>query len=217
MEIIVNPFYKIKDIIKTVDVQSFPLKRLVEQYKDLGKEKWKDLELTSYFLDTALDILDIKMKFFFAQNANELEVFEEEKKVALESNWQEIKRYLEVQEEKGIRVFWRRRKKEFYLKEDEKINITQVYLSWKYKNKFLLNNFSLPKDELNLEEKINKIINYDKIRFSFRELTYGLKKREIVYYFLAVCQLVSEGKLKVYQDKFCGDIVLEKILEHARL
>ncbi|MGB9857278.1 MAG: segregation/condensation protein A [Dictyoglomaceae bacterium] len=215
MEVIVNPFSQIKEIInKEIDSQIFPLSKLIAQYQSLGKEKWKDLELTTYFLDTVVDVLELKLKYFFSKPSVKLEE-KEEKFVISAGKWRELKRYLENQEEKGIKIFWRNRKKAFVLNENEKINITQVYFSWLKAKEYKQPLFNYQRETYSIEEKMKEILNFIKERISFSEIVKNSSKLEIIYYFLALCELVNQGKIKVYQKDFLDEIILEKNLEYA--
>lgn len=215
MEIIVNPFSQIKEIInKEIDSQIFPLKELIAQYQSLGKEKWKDLELTTYFLDIVVDILELKLRYFFSKPSINLEE-KEEKFVIPQSRWRELKRYLETQEEKGIKIFWRNRKNEFVLNENEKINITQVYLSWLKAKEYKPSLFDYQRGIFSIEEKMEEILSLVKEKISFSEIVKNSSKLEVVYYFLALCELVSQGKVKVYQENVLDEIILEENLEYA--
>ena len=62
---------------------------------------------------------------------------------------------------------------------------------------------------------MKEILNFIKERISFSEIVKNSSKLEIIYYFLALCELVNQGKIKVYQKDFLDEIILEKNLEYA--
>lgn len=217
MEIVYNPFYIIKEIVNSeINPKIFPLKKIVEQYQNLNKEKWKDLDLTSYFLDVILDVLEIKIKNLFPQ---EKQIKEKQEKILLiyEDKWRRLKRYLEKQEEKGIRIFFKEIKNEFYLDENEKINITQIYLSWLKSKEYKNYSFDFSREIYKIEDKMEEILRKTSNKISFSKIVRGLSRREIIYYFLALCELINQGKIKVYQKDFSDEIILERNFEYARI
>ncbi|MCX7845786.1 MAG: rifampin ADP-ribosyl transferase [Dictyoglomaceae bacterium] len=217
MEIIYNPFYIIKEIINNeIDPKIFPLRKIIEQYQVLNKEKWKDLDLTTYFLDVIVDVLEIKIKNFFPQ---EKQIKEKQEKTFLiyENKWKRLKKYLEKQEEKGIRIFFREKRDEFYLDMNEKINITQVYLSWLKSKEYINYSIDFSMEIYKIEDIMEEILKKTKSKISFSEIVKGLSKRETIYYFLALCELVNQGKIKVYQKELSDEIILEGNFEYARI
>lgn len=219
MEVIYNPFYIIKEIINNeINPRIFPLKKIIEQYEKLNKKKGKDLELTKYFLDVIVDVLEIKLKNFFPQ---ERQIKDKQEKliniVYNKRNWERIKNYLEKQEEKGIRIFFREKKNEFYLDEKEKINITKIYIAWLKSKEYKNYSFNFPKEIYRIEDKIEEILKKTKNKIPFSEIIKGSSKLEIIYYFLALCELVNQGLIKVHQKNFFDEIILERSFEYARV
>ncbi len=219
MEIIYNPFYIIKEIINNeINSRVFPLKEIIEQYEKLNKKKGKDLELTTYFLDVIVDILEIKLKNFFPQ---EKQIRDKQERSIIfvynNKNWERIRNYLEKQEEKGIRVFFRERRNEFYLDEKEKINITKIYKTWLNSKKYKNYSFNFPREIYRIEDKMEEILKKTKNKIPFSEIIKGSSKLEIIYYFLALCELVNQGLIKAYQKEFFDEIFLERSFEYARV
>ncbi len=219
MEIIYNPFCIIKEIINDeINPRIFPLKKIIEQYEKLNKKKGKDLELTKYFLDVIVDVLEIKLKNFFPQ---ERQLKDKQEKliniVYNKRNWERIKNYLEKQEEKGIKIFFREKKNEFYLDGKEKINITKIYIAWLESKEYKNYSFNFPKEIYRIEDKMEEILKKTKNKIPFSEIIKGSSKLEIIYYFLALCELVNQGLIKVHQKNFFDEIILERSFEHARI
>ncbi|MEN2984752.1 MAG: segregation/condensation protein A [Dictyoglomaceae bacterium] len=212
-----NPFYILKEIIsEEINPKNFPLKRIIEQYQSLDKERWKDLDLTTYFLDVIIDVLEIKMKTLFPQEKKEREKAEKDILV-YESKWKKVRKYLEEQEEKGIKVFFREKNNEIFLDEKEKINITQIYLIWLKSKENKINTIDFPREIYKIEDKMEDILKKTKNKISFSEIVRGLSKIEIIYYFLALCELIKQGKIKVYQKDFYDEIILERNFDYARV
>jgi chromatin segregation and condensation protein Rec8/ScpA/Scc1 (kleisin family) len=219
LEEVINPFSHIKELLNN-DINShiFPLKNLISQYQSLSKERWKDLELTTYFLDTVVEVLEIKLKYLFPSNfSTKIKENDEKIKLNISEKWKEVKKYLEEQEEKGIKVFWRDNKKDFSLDENNKINITEIYFTWLNKKE----NNPIPclyqKDFYSIEKIMEDILNRLNYRIYFSEISKDLTKLEKIYYFLALCELANQGKINVYQENFFGDILLEIRHDYARL
>ncbi|MCS7202242.1 MAG: segregation/condensation protein A [Dictyoglomus sp.] len=212
-----NPFYILKEIIsEEINPKGFPLKRIIEQYQSLDKERWKDLDLTTYFLDVIIEVLEIKIKTLFPQEKKERE--KTEKNILVnESKWKKVRKYLEEKEEKGIRVFFREKNNEIFLDEKEKINITQIYLIWLKSKENKINTIDFPREIYKIEDKMEDILKKTKNKIPFSEIVRGLSKIEIIYYFLALCELIKQGKIKVYQKDFYDEIILERNFDYARV
>lgn len=205
-----NPFVTIKDFLqKEIDISLFPLKDLVDQYSSLGEDKWKDLELTTSFLDVTVEILESKIRKLFDKK---VEVKNEEKNkedlnfIYSDDSWRDLVNYLKEKEEKSLLIFRREKPFDIELAPDKKINIAEVYLLFLEKKNNLLINFDYLDEELNIsfENKYKEILSIKEGKFS--ELIKDKPKIDIICYFLALCDLSSKGEIILEQKEFLGEI-----------
>lgn len=215
-----NPFVTIKDFLqKEIDISLFPLKDLVDQYSLLGEEKWKDLELTTSFLDVTIEILESKIRKLFDKK---VEIKEEDANreelnfIYIDDSWRDIVNYLKEKEERSLLIFRREKPYEIELIPDKKINIAEVYLLFlEKKNNFLINLDYLD-EELNLsfENKYKEILSIKEGKFS--ELIKDKSKIDVICYFLALCDLSNKGEIILEQNEFLGEIYF-RLNENGRI
>lgn len=133
---VTNPFIAIKEMLqREVDISLFPLKSLVDQYSSLGEEKWKDLELTTSFLDVTLDLLEGKIRKLFNKKADLKIEEEEEVSYFYDDSWRDLVEYLREKEERSLLIFRREKKEEIELTPEKKINIAEIYFLFLEKEK----------------------------------------------------------------------------------
>lgn len=214
-----NPFVNIKEFLqKEVDISLFPLKDLVEQYSSLGEEKWKDLELTTSFLDVTVEILESKIRKLFDKRV-EIKDEDNEKRdlniLVEDDSWKEIVNYLREKEEKSLLIFRREKSYEIELVPEKKINISQVYLLFLEKKNSLFIDFDYLDEEINFnfENKYEEILTIKEGKFS--DLVKDKSNIEKICYFLVLCDLSVKGDIILEQNEFLGEIYF-KVNENGR-
>lgn len=204
-----NPFVTIKDFLqKEIDISLFPLKDLVDQYSSLGEEKWKDLELTTSFLDVTIEILESKLRKLFDKKVelkNE-DANREDLSFIYDDSWRDLVNYLKEKEEKSLLIFRREKPYEIELVPDKKINIAEIYLLFLEKKNNLLVNLDYINEDLDFsfENKYREILSIKEGKFS--ELIRNKSRIDIICYFLVLCDLSSKGELILEQNEFLGEI-----------
>lgn len=204
---IVNPFLTIKELLqKEIDISVFPLKDLVEQYSSLGEEKWKDLELTTSFLDVTVDLIEGKIRRLFNKKADIEPKKVEEELYFYDDSWRNLAEYLREKEERGLLIFRRERKDEIELIPEEKLNIAEVYLMFlEKKNSLILDLSYLEEDyDFDFEGKYREILR--KREGSFLELIKRKTILEAICYFLVLCDMSNKNEVILEQKEFLGDI-----------
>lgn len=212
-----NPFISIKEFLQEeVDLSLFPLRALVEQYSSLDEEKWKDLELTTSFLDVAVEILESKLRRLFdkkkeVKNNNK----EEDLKLVVDDSWKDLVEYLREREEKSLLIFRREKTNEVELVPEKKINITEIYVLFLEKrNKgFIDLNYIKEDFKLDFESKYKEVLRVQEGRFS--DLVKGKCNIEVICYLLVLCDLSNKGKVILEQKEAFGEIFF-KIRENER-
>ncbi len=212
-----NPFISIKEFLQEeVDLSLFPLRALVEQYSSLDEEKWKDLELTTSFLDVAVEILESKLRRLFdkkkeVKNNNK----EEDLKLVVDDSWKDLVEYLREKEEKSLLIFRREKNNEVELVPEKKINITEIYVLFLEKrNKGFIDLNYLEEDfKIDFESKYKEVLRFQEGRFS--DLVKGKCNIEVICYLLVLCDLSNKGKVILEQKEAFGEIYF-KIRENER-
>ncbi|MFN3699394.1 MAG: rifampin ADP-ribosyl transferase [Dictyoglomus sp.] len=212
-----NPFISIKEFLQEeVDLSLFPLRALVEQYSSLDEEKWKDLELTTSFLDVAVEILESKLRRLFdkkkeVKNNNK----EEDLKLVVDDSWKDLVEYLREKEEKSLLIFRREKTNEVELVPEKKINITEIYVLFLEKrNKGFIDLNYLEEDfKIDFESKYKEVLRFQEGRFS--DLVKGKCNIEVICYLLVLCDLSNKGKVILEQKEAFGEIYF-KIRENER-
>jgi len=205
----------IKEFIQEeVDLSIFPLKDLIDQYYFLGEEKWKDLDLTTSFLDVATDILESKIRKLFP--IKKKEEYKKEDNIILDrdENWRELVPLLQEREALSSLIFRRNKKEEIIIEENEKINLTEFYILFLRKSNIQLDMDYLEEESFSIEDKVEGILLKKEGKFS--ELIKRKSKLDIVCYFLALCDLINRGRLKAWQEKWFGDIYF-RVIEDERI
>lgn len=204
---IVNPFLTIKELLqKEIDISVFPLKDLVEQYSSLGEEKWKDLELTTSFLDVTVDLIEGKIRKIFNKEADIETKKVEEELYFYDDSWRNLAEYLGEKEERSLLIFRRERKDEIELIPEKKLNIAEIYLLFlERKNSLILDLSYLEDDyEFDFEGKYKEILS--KREGSFSELIKRKTILEAICYFLVLCDMSNKNEVILQQKEFLGDI-----------
>ncbi|ACK42742.1 MULTISPECIES: rifampin ADP-ribosyl transferase [Dictyoglomus] len=212
---IINPFITIKEMLqREVDISLFPLKNLVDQYSSLGEEKWKDLELTTSFLDVTLELLEGKIRKLFNKKADLKIEEEEEVSYFYDDSWRDLVEYLREKEERSLLIFRREKKEEIELTPEKKVNIAEIYfLFLEKKNSLILNLSYLDEDyDLDFEEKYKEILSKKEGRFS--ELIRKKPLLDAIGYFLVLCDMSNKNEVILKQEEFLGEIYFKvKIYE----
>ncbi len=204
---IINPFITIKEMLqKEVDISIFPLKNLVDQYYSLGEERWKDLELTTSFLDVTLELLEGKIRRLFSKKIDLKIEEEEEVSYFCDGSWRDLVEYLREREERSLLIFRREKKEEIELTPEKKINIAEIYfLFLEKKNSLILDLSYLDKGyEVDFEGKYKEILNKKEGRFS--ELIKKKTLLDAIGYFLVLCDMSNKNEVILQQEEFLGEI-----------
>lgn len=204
---VTNPFIAIKEMLqREVDISLFPLKSLVDQYSSLGEEKWKDLELTTSFLDVTLDLLEGKIRKLFNKKADLKIEEEEEVSYFYDDSWRDLVEYLREKEERSLLIFRREKKEEIELTPEKKINIAEIYFLFLEKKNSLILDLSYLDEgyDLDFEGKHKEILNKKEGRFS--ELIKKKTLLDAIGYFLVLCDMSNKNEVVLKQEEFLGEI-----------
>jgi len=218
-----------------VDIYDIPISDITDQYMEyLNNMKELDLEIASDFLVMASTLLEIKSKMLLpAKNIEnedrQLEMEEIDPRIELVRRLVEYKKYKKVAEELKIqeinqnKVFYKPKEEFTYTKEDielqnlnvdELVKVLNTVLSKKNKKSKPINIDEIQREEITLEECINRIKNElnekGKILFSglFDE---NSSRSEIIGTFLSILELTKSKYIKLRQEKNFSDIVIIKI------
>ncbi|WP_077367639.1 segregation and condensation protein A [Anaerosalibacter sp. Marseille-P3206] len=219
-----------------VDIYDIPISDITDQYMDyLNNMKELDLEIASDFLVMASTLLEIKSKMLLPAKNNEnedrqLEMEEIDPRIELVRRLVEYKKYKKVAEELKIqeinqnKVFYKPKEEFAYTKEedlelenlnvDELVKVLNKVLSKRDKKSKPINIDEIQRDEITLEECINRIKSElnekEKILFSslFDE---NSSRSEIIGTFLSILELTKSKYIKVKQENNFSDIVIIKI------
>jgi len=219
---VINPFLTIKEFLqKETDISIFPIKDLIDQYYSLGENKWNDLELTTSFLDVTVEILESKIKSLFGSKKKDIS--DEEKKedefLLFSDDWRELVPYLKEKEEKSFLIFRRSiNKKEdlLILDQNEKINLTEIYLLFLERKKNLIQNLNYLENHFTIDIENKALDIMAKKEGKFSEMIREKNKIDKICYFLALCDLANKGKVVVLQNEYLGEIFF-KVVENERI
>jgi segregation and condensation protein A len=219
---VINPFLTIKEFLqKETDISIFPIKDLIDQYYSLGENKWNDLELTTSFLDVTVEILESKIKRLFGSKKKDIS--DEEKKedefLLFSDDWRELVPYLKEKEEKSFLIFRRSiNKKEdiLILDQNEKINLTEIYLLFLERKKSLIQNLNYLENHFTIDIENKALDIMAKKEGKFSEMIREKNKIDKICYFLALCDLANKGKVLVLQNEYLGEIFF-KVVENERI
>ena len=219
---VINPFLTIKEFLqKETDISIFPIKDLIDQYYSLGENKWNDLELTTSFLDVTVEILESKIKRLF--RSKKKDISDEDKKedafLLFSDDWRELVPYLKEKEEKSFLIFRRSiNKKEdiLILDQNEKINLTEIYLLFLERKKNLIQNLNYLENHFTIDIENKALDIMAKKEGKFSEMIREKNKIDKICYFLALCDLANKGKVVVLQNEYLGEIFF-KVVENERI
>jgi segregation and condensation protein A len=219
---VINPFLTIKEFLqKETDISIFPIKDLIDQYYSLGENKWNDLELTTSFLDVTVEILESKIKRLF--RSKKKDISDEDKKedvfLLFSDDWRELVPYLKEKEEKSFLIFRRSiNKKEdiLILDQNEKINLTEIYILFLERKKNLIQNLNYLENHFTIDIENKALDIMAKKEGKFSEMIREKNKIDKICYFLALCDLANKGKVVVLQNEYLGEIFF-KVVENERI
>lgn len=219
---VINPFLTIKEFLqKETDISIFPIKDLIDQYYSLGENKWNDLELTTSFLDVTVEILESKIKRLF--RSKKKDISDEDKKedvfLLFSDDWRKLVPYLKEKEEKSFLIFRRSiNKKEdiLILDQNEKINLTEIYLLFLERKKNLIQNLNYLENHFTIDIENKALDIMAKKEGKFSEMIREKNKIDKICYFLALCDLANKGKVVVLQNEYLGEIFF-KVVENERI
>uniref|UniRef100_A0A7C3RI95 Rifampin ADP-ribosyl transferase n=1 Tax=Dictyoglomus thermophilum TaxID=14 RepID=A0A7C3RI95_DICTH len=219
---VINPFLTIKEFLqKEIDISIFPLKDLIDQYYSLGENKWNDLELTTSFLDVTVEILESKIKRLFGLRKKDISDGEkkEDEFLLFSDDWRELVPYLKEKEERSLLIFRRdfsKKEDVLILNQNEKINLTEIYLLFLERKKSLIQNLNYLEDHFTIDIENKALDIMAKKEGKFSEIVKGKNKIDKICYFLALCDLANKGKVVVFQNEYLGEIIF-KVVEDERV
>lgn len=218
-----------------VDIYDIPISEITDQYIDyLNKMKELDLEITSEFLVMATTLLEIKSKTLLpgkdSIEKGEKSDKDEDPRVELVNRLIEYKKYKRIAEELKIKenvqnkVYYKL--KEEFINTYEKdvdlgnldvnklINALNKVLSKKNKNIKPIEIDEIQREEVTLEECINKLKDVlkeeKKVSFSCLFDEYSTRS-EVIGLFLSILELSKSKFIKLIQEENFSDIIIIKL------
>jgi len=212
-----------------MDIYEVNLSEITDQYIEYINEMEKqNLDITSEFLVIASTLLYLKSKELLPKEIeDESELTGEEliKRIIEYKKYKEISNRLNVMLEENYKRFY---------KSSEQIELPKQKIEKKYSSKLIYSSYKKIIDKHKLKqnrnaENIQKIALIErytvtsKVKEIFRELSRNQRfvfnnlfstqtrpKVEIVTAFTGILELTRKNKVKTYQEKLFGDIIVEK-------
>jgi len=212
-----------------MDIYEVNLSEITDQYIEYINEMEKqNLDVTSEFLVIASTLLYLKSKELLPKELeDESELSEEEllKRIIEYKKYKEISKKLKIMVEENYKRFY---------KLEEKVDLPKQKIEKKYSSKLIYSNYKKLIDRQKVKqnknsENIQKIAIIEKytvtskVKEIFRELSRNQRfvfnnlfstqtrpKVEIVTAFTGILELTRRNKVKTYQEKLFGDIIVEK-------
>lgn len=233
LEVFEGPFDLLFHLIEKneVDIYDIPIARITEQYLEfISMMQTLDLELASEFLVMAANLLAIKAKMLLPKPpvlSDETAEDEYDPRDELVEKLLEYKKfkvmadYLQGKETFMYKVYTRPNDEEMFChlfsEENPLEGISMQSLIGALQE--VLERASdtaltgeIPREEVSIRDKMKEIVRrlfFSNRNMAFRELFMpGVTRVEIIVTFLAILELTKLGKIKAYQSKAFGDIMI---------
>lgn len=221
-----------------IDIYDIPISEIIDQYMYYIYEMESlNLEIASEFLVMAATLIEIKSKLLLPSEALKEKEIEMED---VDPRSQLVKKLLEYKKYKIVAIELKKKEKSynklhFKLKEElvldvgqqdialegvgiqDLINAFKEILLTKSKYKKFRSSDNIQKisrESITIEDKANIIINIlqSQKRVDFNKIFVDLNdKLDIVVSFLAILELVKIKKIKVWQDRYFDNIIIESV------
>lgn len=212
--------------INEIDIYNIPIAQITSEYLEyISIMRELNLELASEFLLMAATLIYIKSKMLLPRPPEEIEEDELDPRAELMDlllEHQRFKKSAELLKDRGKerQQIWTRTSPEREdMDEGAKTHDVSLFdlitaMRKVLKQREKTEPITLRKKDYSLEEKIKELMEIltEKKKLIFSSFFLKLKSKiEVIFYFLALLEIVRRGVVKIHQEKPLGKIVIAKI------